>query len=260
MARRLPEDEVQQMWNDLPKDWYSIYNWERVTGDAYAEEIASFVLSDFGDIRLEEGGLLQSGFRVDGHCGKGEITTDISQVTEKRLVQGIFNLHQIAHLGEVLDYEVPLKAGQGASHGDIDLLCWRDSDLLIVEAKKPNSNESILKPILQAFVYSSLVSTVRNVFLREYSLPPTTTLVPAILTYRDALSGRQLAKINEYPSLIELVKKLNQRLSESEISPFWFYCVQNKSFELNGCLRISDENAIVFQDDIELTIEPCSVC
>lgn len=257
---RLSEDEIQQEWNALPKDWYSIYNWDRVTGDAYAEEIASFVLSEFDDIALCIDGLRQNGFRVDGHCGKGEITTDISQVTEKRLVQGIFNLQQIDPLGKILDYEVPLKASQVDSHGDIDLLCLRDNSLLFVEAKKPNSNESILKAILQSFVYSSLVATVQDTFLEEYSLPKETTFVPAVLTYRDALSGRQLAKINEYPGLIELVKNLNHRLCESTISPLRFYCVQNESSELNGCLRISDENAIVFRDNIELVIKPCFVC
>jgi len=252
-------EEIQQEWNALQKDWYSIYNWERVTGNAYTEEIASYILSEFEDIALERGGLRQSGFRVDGHCGKGQLQTDISQVTEKRLVQGIFNLQEIEPLGKILDYEVPLKASQGDSHGDIDMLCLHDDELLIVEAKKPNSSESILKAILEAFVYSSLVATVRDTFLGEYSLPKETTLVPAILTYCDALSGRQLPEIGNYPNLIKLVKKLDQHLADSGISRFRFYCVQNTSSELNGCLRISDEGAIVFQEGITLSINECPI-
>ena len=43
-----------------------------------------------------------------------------------------------------------------------------------------------------------------------------------------------LKETNNYPKLIELVKKLDQYLDDTGISRFRFYCVHNTSSELNG--------------------------
>jgi len=81
----------------------------------------------------------------------------------------------------VLDYEVPLKEKQSSDHGDIDVLCWNGDGLLITEVKAYNSKHSLLKAILQAFTYTSLVTTAKARFTRSFKAPDETKLIPAVL-------------------------------------------------------------------------------
>ncbi len=92
----------------------------------------------------------------------------------------------------MLDYEVPLKEKQSSDHGDIDVLCWNGDGLLITEVKAYNSKHSLLKAILQAFTYTSLVTTAKARFTRSFKAPDETKLIPGV-SLRERRRGRQLA-------------------------------------------------------------------
>ena len=98
------------------------------------------------------------------HRGQAKLRTFIAEFKEKRFCRALFNLGQVSGLGRVIDYEVPLKAVRGAKHGNIDLLCSEGISLLVVEAKKPSSKESLLRAVLEAFTYSTLVTKERAAF------------------------------------------------------------------------------------------------
>jgi len=100
----------------------------------------------------------------------------------------------------VLDYEVPLKEKQSSDHGDIDVLCWNGDGLLITEVKAYNSKHSLLKAILQAFTYTSLVTTAKARFTRSFKAPDETKLIPAVLVFENADEGANLRAIDRYPS------------------------------------------------------------
>src|SRR5688572_3548002 len=141
----LDRNALKSEWCLLQKDWYSIYQWERTSGYAYTEWIAEWIEESLPNIQLLILGLRQRSFKVDGHRGQINLQTGIKQLTEKRLLRAMFNLSQIPLLGAVVDYEVPLKESDNALHGDIDLVCFQPNAALCVEAKKPDSSESILK-------------------------------------------------------------------------------------------------------------------
>jgi hypothetical protein len=152
----------------------------------------------------------------------------------------------VSTLGKVIDYEVPLKQIQGAPHGDIDLLSVNCGEVMLIEAKRPTSSESILKAILEAFVYSSLISTVRHAFLKDFSLKSNSLLIPVVLTFHTAISGKQLDKINEFPRLRQLVTTLNRSLARRTIEPIRFLVVENCPHELETCLTTTrDANGVV---------------
>jgi len=220
----------------LPKNWYSIYQWGRTARVGYGEWVASLILSRLDQINLVLTDFRQSGFRVGDHRGQLQLQTDIAQFTEKRFCRAMFNRSQVPLLGRVIDYEVPLKGTQNAPHGDIDLLSADNGKALLIEAKKPGTNESVLKAILEAFAYSSLVATVRSTFLQEFSLPQSSELVPVVLTFPSASSGRQLAGIDRLPRLRRLIVGLNHRLGQQGIAPLRFLIVDNEQAELDACL------------------------
>ncbi len=258
MPRHIDPDDLVAEWQSLPKNWYSIYQWPRTARAGYVEYVASLILDSFNNIELVLTDLRQAGFRVSDHRGQAKLQTDIAQFTEKRFCRALFNLPVAALLGKVIDYEVPLKGTEDAPHGDIDLLCVNDEGVILLEAKKPSSNESILRPILQAFVYSSLVANVRRSFLDSFLLPHNSILTPAILTFSTALSGRQLATLESQPKLLEVIHGLNHVLRLKQMAPLRFFVVQNDNNVANGCLMIeccpNGDKKVIFRDGYVPTI------
>lgn len=258
MARGLTKSDLHAEWHLLSKNWYPIYQWERTAGVGYTEWIAEWIAASFEGIRLVTDGLRARSFRVSDHRGQIRLGTDIEQMTEKRLVRAMFNVAEPPLLGRVIDYEVPLKDDEDAAHGDIDLLCAQPGTCLCVEAKKPQAGESILKAVLQAFVYTSLVSTKKDLFLKSFGLEPLLCLTPAVLTFASAQSGRQLTALGRYPRLLELIGLLNARLAREKVAAMRFFMVQNLDDELKSCLMTKEgrkeEVRAVFRDGFALSI------
>jgi len=261
MARRtrLNNADLEREWSSLSKDWYSIYHqWTPTSRAGYTEWIAQQIIQDFGNIHLEVAGLRQRSFCVSNHRGQADLETGIEQLTEKRLLRAMFNLSSIPSLGKARDYEIPLAKNQGARHGDIDLLCISSSSVFCVEAKGHVSSESILKAVLQAFTYTSLVATLRDRFLQDYDLPQSSPLIPAVLTFSAALSGRQLRTFSEWPNLVCLIRKFNANLRENRVERIRFFVIENDPAQLNKCLETRQEpngdTRVVFSSDFNLIV------
>jgi hypothetical protein len=258
MARGVTKAEIESEWHLLPKNWYSIYQWKPTSRDGYLEWISEWIVSSLPIIQLNAIGLRTRSFRVADHRGQIKLGSEIGQVTEKRLVRAMFNSSQLPLLGKVIDYEVPLKETDEADHGDIDLLCLLPDVLMCVEAKKPSSGESILKAVLQAFVYTSLVSAKKQSFLTNFNLAQHLAFAPAVLTFAGSQSGRQLKQINKYPHLLGLIRTLNGLLAGDGIGQLRFFVVDNADNELATCLTTSTaangDVRVVFRDGFKLTI------
>lgn len=252
--------------NDLdavPNDWYSIYQWKPTSLLGYTEWISEWIEAKLPDIQLLSDGLRQRTFRVAEHRGQADLKSAIVQMTEKRIVRAIFNLGEVPVLGRVIDYEVPLKETDQSKHGDIDLLCIQPGTVLCVEAKKPGGGGSVLKAILQAFVYTRLVATRQKELLKDFDLPPRLTLTPSVLTFANAPSIRQLRERVRYPNLWKLVASLNPILAKEGISPFRFFVVENNSAELETCLMTSPQPngdvKVAFCDGFALNVSECLI-
>lgn len=255
----LTKTEIEAEWHSVPKNWYAIYQWERTSRAGYMEWLSEWIEREFSTIYLVATGLRSRTFRVADHRGQINMNTEIEQITEKRIVRAMFNLGSIPGLGNVIDYEVPLKDNDASAHGDIDLLCSLEDACLCVEAKKPNSSESILKAILQAYVYTSLIATKKELFFSSFNLDQNLRLTPAILTFANAQSGRQLMGLKEYPNLLRLIAKINCQLTEIGIAPMRFFIVENSDVELAGCLatktEMNSDVKVVFREGFALSIK-----
>ena len=91
------------------------------TGE-YKEIVSHLIINEFDTITLVYKNLRTDSFRIVDHHGQCELQTQISQITEKRLLRAMYNMQKIDPIGVVIDYEIPLKATKSAYHGDIDLL------------------------------------------------------------------------------------------------------------------------------------------
>jgi hypothetical protein len=222
------ENEFQKLTN-----WHDIYRSPLCTRTGYTEKISELLLKEFDQINWTENGLRTNKFKQLSHVGgKCNLNTDISQFLEKRFCIALYNSKHFKHFGKFIDYEIPLtEPGQEngkQTHGKIDLLSKINNDLYFIEAKNHNSTESLLKAILEIFVYTyRLHNNLDRImkFKEEYETIGYSS-VPAILTFAGARSGNQIKEIHKYPKLQNLLKTINEKLNTKGIKNIEFYVVE----------------------------------
>lgn len=245
--------------NDYEKlgNWKEIYQWKRISSRGNSEIISEWLLRDFEKIKFNKSGLRENNFKIKAHEGYCKLQTEITQFTEKRFCRALFNKynkteHQL--LGKILDYEVPLTAPKQektkkVNQGEIDLVSIRNGSILVFEVKKAQSNESLLKAILQIFTYVTRLSdsNLINKFLEDYN-PNDKKITPCILTFNNAVSGKQISEIGKYPKLQSLIAKINSNLRDNKIAELEFYIVEEPNEDYTNLLDI-DPNTINKKSD-----------
>ncbi|MFA6077337.1 MAG: hypothetical protein WC735_04675 [Candidatus Paceibacterota bacterium] len=258
-SRNKNKESLTDEWANLKKDWFSVYNWARLSRKGYSEKIAKLLLDEFEGVKISYAGLRKNYFRLDSHHGQCQLSTDISQHVEKRFCRALFNLKELPLLGKVLDYEVPFKEKSESKHGDIDLLSYKDGKLFIIEAKKIGSSESILKAILEAYVYSKLVYAAKEAFYADFKIDSGVIIKPAVLTFINSTSGQQLLEMSQYPNIKALIDKINADLVKSEIEKIGFFLITNPDEDIKFSLEARPFNdkckMIVFKNGFKFDLK-----
>lgn len=111
-------------------------------------------------------------------------------------------------LGEVLEYQVPLKRSmEDQGVGKIDLIAIADETLYVLELKKQASRETLIRCALEAYTYTRQADGEK--LLVEYGGE---RIAPAVLVFRDS------AQREEWDGAAERTKELFRYL---EVKIFW---------------------------------------
>lgn len=234
----------------VKNNWKDIYQWKKITSKGNTELISEMILNDFNQINWSDKGLRKNEFKIKNHLGYCQIQTSITQFTEKRFCRALYNKYSSnAHplIGRIIDYETPLtEQRQGktkVNQGDIDNISIRENkSLLFIEAKKAQSNESILKAVLEIFVYTMrLVKFDRIKQLKtDFDVAQIKPIVPCVLTFEDSTSGNQILNIKEYPKFIILLKSINKELLSYKIDPIEFYLIDKTFSDYSDMLTVQN--------------------
>lgn len=220
-------------------NWKDIYQWERVKSKGNTELISEMILNEYTKVNWTDIGLRKHEFKIKNHIGNCQIQTSIKQFTEKRFCRALYNKFSNEEhplLGKIIDYETPLtEQSQGknkVNQGDIDIVSIRkNNSLLFIEAKKAQSSESILKAMLEIFVYTVRLVKFNRIqqLNHDFEISQIKNIVPCILTFEESTSGEQILNFEKYPNLISLLKQINKELLSLEIQPIEFFII-DKSF------------------------------
>lgn len=246
------------------KFWKDLYQWKRIVSIGNTELISEMILLKIQEFKWSERGLRLNNFKLSSHQGYCQLQTEIKQFTEKRFCRAIYNSFKSTPnkiIGQILDYEVPLtQPNQGESkivQGDIDLISISDNKLMLFEVKKAKSTESLLKAILEIFVYTyRLVKFDRiNTLKKEYGLEGI-PVVPCILTFNDSTSGKQLLSIEKFRALKKLIVAINKILLSKGVSALEFYSINSITTDYSNLLDVEKPNIlqrkskIIFKEDL----------
>ena len=178
--------------------------------DYYTEIIAKWLLDNielFNDIKMIS---RENSYKVDSHDGK--IKNEKSEREEEIIAMKLFDFSQnqgkvFDIIGKIIDYQTPLKDIQTDKVGKIDLLAYNENEktLRILELKKPDNKETMLRCVLEAYTYLKVVD--KDKLLKDFGLPENTKIKACPFVFYGKEQYKEMQKNKE--NLGELIKKLD---------------------------------------------------
>lgn len=194
-------------------------------------------------------------YKVDKHKGQIDIVTisDKISLTEKRLARAIYN-QKITPLGEILDYQVPLKDKRDNKDGEIDLISKKGEETLcLIEIKmgEENKGETLLRALLEICTYYKRLNL--DTIKKEYNCNNVKLM---ILIEKDSYAYKQAVELNKTIYLKELFKNLSENLGDILIYSYEILPKKENIFTIDNTSKI---NKIVFKNDILINYEQVQI-
>lgn len=206
VVRRYSKADFEDLLRKAVGDVDSFYaqkflNYRGVTSDTkerYEDITAEFVLDNlavFENIKTIE---RQSSYKTKGHEQLipdddkiNEIKKGAVRRQEEWLAKSMYG-KIYESLGKVIDFQVPIKDVHGDKAGKIDLIAFSESDsaLYLLEFKKPDSKETLLRCVLEAYTYYKQVNQAK--LLSDFELPVYSNIIPAVLIYKQSFAATSL--------------------------------------------------------------------
>lgn len=215
MSKIYTRQEIIAMCEMASKDMKSFYkapfvNYRGMTKDKelYTEIIAEWLLDNLDKFDTIEEIERSKGYKVvhDGVISKK--TNRVEEYIAKRLyISGIV----YEGIGRIIDYQTPLKShrdDKNAGLGKIDLLSLNDKTgiVYILELKKPDSLETMLRCVLEGYTYLRIISQRR--LFEDFVIKPSYKLKASPLVYLKRYQHEEYYDKNR-KNLHSLMKKLD---------------------------------------------------
>ena len=204
-------EEIQDMRNFYKR---KVVNYRGTTSDSkeyYTEVVAEWILKNIYLFDYIKPITREKSYKVDSHDGKNK--DNDSNREEEKIAMKLFDSSQnqgkvFDIIGKIIDYQTPLKDIQTDKAGKIDLLAYNEKEnpktLRILELKRPDSNETMLRCVLEAYTYLKVVDKAK--LLKDFGLPKDTEIKACPFVFYD---GEQYKEMQEdRKNLKELIEKL----------------------------------------------------
>ena len=199
-----------EMWKFYSQDFV---NYRGKTSDKerdyYTEIIAKWLLDNielFNDIKMIS---RENSYKVDSHDGKNKDKD--SNREEEKIAMKLFDLSEnqgkvFEIIGKIIDYQTPLKDIQTDKAGKIDLLAYNEEEkiLRILELKKPDSEETMLRCVLEAYTYLKVVD--KDKLLKDFGLQKNTKIKACPFVFYGKEQYKEMQQDRKH--LKDLIKKL----------------------------------------------------
>ena len=218
MGKVYSKDEIIKMMEEAKSDMKNFYkkefvNYLGVTSDTkeyYTEIIAEWLLDNFYLFDTIKMISRESSYNVKTHDGK--IKDEKSNREEEKIAMELFDYSQnkgvtFDIIGKIIDYQTPLKNVQKDDVGKIDLLAYNEKEktLKILELKKPDSKETMLRCVLEAYTYLKIADKTK--LLKDFELPEDTIIKACPFVFVEGEQYKEIQEDRKY--LKELMKKLD---------------------------------------------------
>lgn len=205
-------EEIQDMGNFYKR---KVVNYRGTTSDSkeyYTEVVAEWILKNIYLFDYIKPITREKSYKVDTH--DGIIKNKGSKREEEKIAMKLFDLSQnqgkvFEIIGKIIDYQTPLKDIQTDKAGKIDLLAYNESKktLRILELKKADSEETMLRCVLEAYTYLKVVDKAK--LLKDFGLPKDTEIKACPFVFYGKEQYREMQAIkDDRENLGKLIEKL----------------------------------------------------
>lgn len=175
------------------------------TDEYFTEVIAEFLcnhISEFIDgidtITREET------YKTKGHDG---VIKDSDSGRDEEIIAMKMYDKTYDFVGKMIDYQTPLKNKRSDEAGKIDLLAYDGTTLRILELKKPESDETMLRCVLEGYTYWNTVDKPK--LLSDFNLPADTVIKACPFVFKDGEQHNEMKA--ERPHLKRLMDLLDSK-------------------------------------------------
>ena len=220
MGKKYSKEEIIKKLEESKSEMGQFYsenflNYISETSDKegdYTEIIAGWLLDNielFDDIEMIS---RKSNYKVKTH--DGVIKNEGSKREEEKIAMKLFELSQnqgkvFDIIGKIIDYQTPLKDIKTDKAGKIDLLAYNEEEkiLRILELKRPDSKETMLRCVLEAYTYLKVVD--KDKLLKDFGLPEDTEIKACAFVFYDGKQHKEMKEIKDNrKNLGKLIGKL----------------------------------------------------
>ena len=169
------------------------------TKEYYTEVIAGWLLEHISLLEEIKSITRKSSYRTKGHDGIPD--NPDSNRTEELIAMAIKRQGILPLVGSVLDYQTPLKNVRKDKAGKIDLLAYDGKNLRILELKKADSEETMLRCVLEGYTY--LKTADKEKLLKDFELPDDTAVESCPFVFKGGFQWKEMQQ--ESPNLKKLM-------------------------------------------------------
>ena len=177
------------------------------TNEYYTEVVAEFLCDNITEfINGIEQITREASYQTKGHDGHFDEDTPRE---EEKIAMEMFSQSKDGlrydFIGDIIDYQTPLKNKRTDIAGKIDLLSYDGSTVYILELKKPDSDESMLRCVLEGYTYMQTVDKAK--LLENFGLSKETVIKASPFVFKDKLQHNQMKE--NRPHLFRLMQLLD---------------------------------------------------
>ena len=157
----------------------------------------------------------RQGYFEDSHTAEKRFS-DSNREEEKIAMFYYNNCQKGDAIGRIIDYQTPLKGKRKDGVGKVDLLAIdEDKNVLFLELKKPESKETLLRCVVEAFSYTKFVN--QDIFRRDFIKKTQcdyNAIIPCALFFQNSRPYEDYKRIvsGEFPNMEALIDALGVRL------------------------------------------------
>lgn len=185
------------------------YRGKTADGILYNEIVAKFVCDNFDKLTFEiEKITREEAYKTQSHNGEFNPNSKREEeITAIKMFNQCKDGSAYNFIGKIIDYQTPLKNTSKDEAGKIDLLSYDGKTLHILELKKKDSKETMLRCVLEGFTYLCTVDKAK--LLKDFSLSDDTEVVACPFVFFDEEQHKEMKE--DRPWLKKVMMLMNSK-------------------------------------------------
>ncbi len=185
------------------------YRGKTADGTLYNEIVAEFVCANFDKLTFGIDKITrEETYKTQSHDGEFNPNSKREEeITAIKMFNQCRDGRTYDFIGKIIDYQTPLKNTSKDEAGKIDLLSYDGKTLHILELKKKDSKETMLRCVLEGFTYLCTVDKAK--LLKDFSLSDDTEVVACPFVFFDEEQHKEMKE--DRPWLKKVMMLMNSK-------------------------------------------------